>query len=171
MFYVLCTFQNISSLFSIYCLWPYLSLYVRRLRNNSCDNLEPIWEYKRHKRWWYIKETVVGISYLDLNIHITQAMEKNNPRCWFQLETLGMHRWVKLLDCMKLLTISYKFCNQDIKHSDNNFKNYNSSQFLLRIRESYLLVKCPSIKLSEQKIFFAQWPIFLLILCCGSWKN
>ena len=38
---------------------------------------------------------------------------KNNPRCWFQLETLGMHRWVKLLDCMKLLTISYKFCNQD----------------------------------------------------------
>ena len=79
MFYVLCTFQKISSLFSIYCLWPYLSLYVRRLRNNSCDNLEPIWEYKRHKRWWYIKETVVGISYLDLNIHITQAMKKIFP--------------------------------------------------------------------------------------------
>ena len=80
----------ISLLFSVYCLWPYLSLYVRRFRNAcklACDNLEPIGKYKRDKRCGY-KWLMVGIFILYRNVNITQ---KKNRRIMIRILKL---QWV-----------------------------------------------------------------------------
>ena len=122
LFEILCfMYISISFLFSVFCLWPYLSLYVRRFRNNSRDNLEPIGKYKRDKRCE--QKVLVGI-YL-FKICILRKLKRK-----FIYQSLI---WYPKQSCIRITLKRIVFLNKIIPM---NFKKL--STFLIWIFRRYI---------------------------------